>query len=124
MILILTGCPTKTVTNDIHRSEALRDAEGYAIASCLVYQPDLYLKDQGDAWASVIIQRMKGSLDVLVGIVDQVKLEIKKGGMAVIRDDVTPGQDKILPILFCSEIIDKPGVRAAIQKAVVTLELL
>lgn len=122
MILILTGCATKTITNGIPRTEVLRDAEGYTIASCLVFQPHPYLKDQGDAWASVIIQRMKGSPDALVGIVEQVKLEINKGDMAVIRDDVTPGQDKTLPVLFCSEIIDSPGVRAAIQKAVVALE--
>lgn len=84
MILILAGYATKTISNDIPRTKALRDAESYAIASCFVFQPHPYLKDQGDAWASVIIQRMKGSLDILVGIVEQVKLEIKKDDMAVI----------------------------------------
>ena len=124
IVLILTGCVTNKITNDIPRSEALRDTEGYAIASCLIFQSNSYLKDQGDAWASVIIQRMKGSPDVLGGIVEQVKLEINKGDMAVIRDDVTPGQDKVLPVLFCNEIIDSPGVRAAIRKATSALELL
>ena len=46
-----------------------------------------------------------------------MKREIAKGEMAVIRDEAGPGKDKILPVLYCGEIIDRPAVRAAIQKA-------
>ncbi len=122
LVLLIIGCTNKTITDDVPRSKVLRDIEGYAIASCLTFQSNPYLKDQGDAWASVIIQRMKGNPGILAGVVEQIKLESKKGDMAVIRDDVIPGQDKTLPVLFCSEIIDRPGVRAAIQKTTVVLE--
>lgn len=118
---VVAGCAIKVGTNGAPRPEVLRDVEGYAIASCFVNQPQPYLKDQGDAWASVIIQRMKGSPDVLAEIVEQVKLENEKGDMAVIRDEAEPGKDKTLPVLYCSEIIDKPAVRTAIQKAVEAL---
>src|SRR2546429_7213897 len=36
-----------------------------SIASCLTQQAEPYLKDQGDAWASVIVQRMHGDIEVL-----------------------------------------------------------
>jgi hypothetical protein len=104
------------------RPEVIRDAEGYAIASCLTYQAQPDLKAQGDAWASVIVQRMKGSLDALTGIAEQVKRESAKGNMAVIRDESGRGKDKELPVLYCSEMIDTPSVRAAIQKAVTELD--
>ncbi len=97
--------------------EMMRDVEGYAIASCLTNQTQPYLKDQGDAWASVIVQRMKGNLDVLVGIAEQVKKENAKGEMVVIRDEAGPGKEKTLPVLYCSEIIARASVRAEIQKA-------
>jgi hypothetical protein len=64
---------------------------------------------------------MKGSPDVLAEIVEQVRLENKKGDMAVIHDENEPGKDKTLPVLYCSEIIDKPAVRTAIQQAVEAL---
>jgi hypothetical protein len=119
--LVVAGCAGKVGTSGAPRPEVLRDIEGYAIASCLVNQPQPYLKDQGDAWASVIVQRMKGSPDVLAEIVEQVRLENKKGDMAVIRDETEPGKDKTLPVLYYSEIIDKPAVRTAIQQAVEAL---
>jgi hypothetical protein len=119
--LLAAGCTTKTDTTDSPRSAAVRDVESYAIASCLVNQSQPYLADQGDAWASVIVQRMKGDLEVFAGVAEQVKLETAKGEMAVVRSEAEPGTDKALPVLYCSEIIDKPAVRAAIQKAVAAL---
>ncbi len=81
-------------------------------------QPQSYLKDQGDAWASVIIQRMKRQSRYLsCYLTEQVKRENAKGEMAVIRNETGLGKDKILPLLYCYEIIDRPAVRAAIQKA-------
>ena len=119
--LAVIGCASKIDIINPSRSEVLRDVEGYAIATCLVNQPQSYLKDQGDAWASVIVQRMKGELEVFAEVAEQVKNENAKGEMAVIRDEVGPGKDKTLPVLYCSEIIDRPAVRAAIQKAVAAL---
>ncbi|MDR1968394.1 MAG: hypothetical protein LBQ32_06850 [Burkholderiaceae bacterium] len=126
IILLLIGLAVAGCTSGVHtigslRPEVLRDVEGYAIASCLTYQAQPYLKDQGDAWASVIVQRMKGNLNALAGIAEQVKRESAKGDMAVIRDEANPKKDKTLPILYCSEMIDRPSVRAAIQNAVTAL---
>ena len=39
----------------------------------------------------------------------------------MVRSEAEPGTDKALPVLYCSEIIDEPAVRAAIQKAVAAL---
>lgn len=117
----VVGCSPKVVTMGVPRPAVVRDVEGYAIASCLVSQAQPYLKDQGDAWASVIIQRMKGDLEVLTALAEQVKQESVQGEMAVIRDESAPGKDKELPVLYCGEIIDKPAVRAAIQNAVSAL---
>ncbi len=121
LVVAAGGCAMREEPAGKARPEVLRDVEGYAIASCLANQAQPYLKDQGDAWASVVVQRMKGDLDALAGIAAQVKTENAKGGMAVVRDEAEPGKDKALPLLYCSEIIDKPAVRAAIQTAVASL---
>ena len=120
--LIVAGCAVRTETIGAPRSEVLRDVEGYAIASCFLNQTDPYLKDQGDAWASVIVQRMKGNFDDLADIREEVKREIAKGGMAIIRNETGPEKDKVVPLLYCNEIIDRPRIRAAIQSAVAVLK--
>lgn len=122
LILAIAGCAAKVNTIGEPRPEVLRDVEGYAIAVCLINQTQPYLKEQGDAWASVIVQRMKGNPEVLTDIIEQVKSEIDKGDMAIVRNDIGPDKDKVLPLLYCYEIIDRPSVRAAIQKAAVALE--
>lgn len=122
LCLVVVGCTARVDTIGAPRPEVLRDVEGYAIAVCLISQNQPYLKDQGDAWASVIVQRMRGNSDVLAGLVEQVKRENEKGEMAVIRNETGPDKDKILPLLYCYEIIDRPSVRAAIQKAVASLK--
>jgi hypothetical protein len=120
--LIVAGCAVRTEAIGAPRSEVLRDVEGYAIASCLLNQTDPYLKDQGDAWASVIVQRMKGNSDDLADIREEVKREIAKGRMAIIRNEIGPEKDKAVPLLYCNEIIDRPRIRAAIQSAVAVLK--
>ena len=104
------------------RSDVQRDVEGYAIATCLSNQNQPYLKDQGDAWASVIVQRGKGELDAFTDVAAAVKKELAKGSMPVARAETEASGDKALPVQYCSEIIDAPGVRTAIQKAVRKLE--
>jgi hypothetical protein len=120
--LAVAGCTNSVDTPGSPRPAVLRDVEGYAIASCLTHQTQPYLKDQGDAWASVIVQRMKGNLDALADIAEQVKRESAGGDMAVIRNEAGPEKDKTLPLLYCGEMIDKPSIRAAIQKAVAELK--
>jgi hypothetical protein len=106
--------PANTVANNAVR----RDVEGYAIASCLFYQQQPYLKDQGDGWASAIVQRSKGDINALTAVGAAVKAEVAKGDMAVIRSETSPTGDETLPIEYCFEIIDSPSVNAAIESAI------
>ncbi len=116
--LFIAGCAPNNDWPGAPRPEILRDVEGYAISSCLTRQSFPYLRDQGDAWAAVIVQRMKGSLDAMTEVADAVAQETAKGEMAVIRSESGLAQDKSLPVLYCGEIIVNPAVRAAIGKAV------
>jgi hypothetical protein len=71
------------------------DVEGYAIASCLANQSQTHLKDQGDAWASTIVQRMRESVEVFADIAEQVKRENAKGDMAIIRYETGPEKTRL-----------------------------
>lgn len=112
LLVVTASCPAQA------RSAVQRDVEGYAIASCLSAQDQPYLKDQGDGWASVIIQRAKGGLDIMTAVAVAVKAELAKGNMAVVRSETGPTKDKPLPVLYCGEIIDVPSVKVAINRAV------
>lgn len=122
MGFVVAGCTATVDIIEATRPQVLRDVEGYAIASCLTQQSQPYLKDQGDAWASVIVEREKGSLDSMIGVAKQVKREIAKGNSAVIRVEVGPEEDRRLPALYCGEIVDVSAVRTAVQKAVTELD--
>ncbi len=127
MFLILWGLSITGCTPDLNvaaaaRSQAQRDVEGYAIATCLTEQKQAYLQDQGDAWASVIVQRSKGDISTFSAIAGQVKNEVAKSEMPLIREEGRPRSAKTLPLPYCSEIIDSPAVRMAIQKAISALQ--
>lgn len=100
------------------RSEVQRDVEGYAIATCLTKQSEPYLKDQGDAWASVIVQRSHGDLDPFHAVQEAVEAELKKGFVPAVPNEQDPKHSKLVPVLYCAEIIDEPSVRPAIDKAI------
>ncbi len=91
-------------------------------ASCLFYQQQPFLKDQGDGWASAIIQRSKGELDDFTAVADVVKMEISKGNMVVIRAENEPGHEKALPIAYCFGLLKTASVRLAVEKATKQLE--
>lgn len=121
-IIALTACGAVFPVNADSHEAVWRDVEGYAIASCLTYQKQPYLKDQGDGWASVIVQRSKGDISVLTAVATAVKNEVNKGNMVVIRNETGPARDKVLPIQYCFEIPDAPSVHAAIARAVKKLK--
>jgi hypothetical protein len=100
------------------RSDVQRDVEGYAASSCLTSQKDAYLKDQGDGWASVIVQRSHGDIEHFKKVADAVNTEVAQGHVAVMRVESDPAHGKELPVLTCVEIIDAPRVREAIDKAI------
>ena len=103
------------------RSPALRDAEGYAIATCLSGQSQPYLKAQGEGWGSVVIQRGAGDVSVYRRISNAVKAEMRKADMMVVHLDAEPPRDEAVPVVYCGEIIDRPVVRHAIDRALVQL---
>lgn len=98
------------------RSALQRDIESYATAACLSRQREPLLKEQGDAWASAIIQRSHGSIDHFTTVAKAVDGELKRRPVAVGHDEAT-GKDKSLPALLCGEIGDSPLVRAAMVRA-------
>jgi hypothetical protein len=106
------------VTHVQARTAVQRDVESYAVASCLAAQDQPYLKDQGDGWASAIIQRSKGRLDIFTSVAAAVKAELAKGHTAVIRSESGEAKDKLVPVMSCGEIIDSLSVHDAIDKAV------
>ena len=118
LAVTLTACLATLPTTASARDAVRRDVEGYAIASCLVHQKQPYLKDQGDAWASAIIQRGEGSIKTLLAVDAAVKKAIAKGHMTFILSDEGPRHTIALPVAYCFEIIDSPPVRIAIEKAI------
>jgi hypothetical protein len=116
--VLIAGCLAMSISDAQARSAVQRDVEGYAIASCLTEQKEPYLSDQGDGWASAIVQRSHGGLEPFKAVTAAVEAELAKGHMAVIRDETQPMKGVTLPIAYCAEIIDVPSVHAAIEKAV------
>ena len=112
--LILNGCASSIITTESSESTVLGDVSDYALASCYAFQDEPYLKDQGDAWASVIIQRMKGDPSRLLSLVEVIKQQIDKKSMAVMRSELEPEQDKRLPVLYCNDIVHSTEVEAEI----------
>lgn len=114
--LAATGTASSAVAGG--RGPVQRDVEGYAIAACLTAQQPAYLKDQGDGWASNIVQRGSGDIEILTALATVVRAEIAGGTMPVARDDAAPMATKPLPVQYCAEIIDTPRVRDAIKKTI------
>ncbi|MBN7808144.1 hypothetical protein JZX86_22625 [Agrobacterium rosae] len=95
------------------RSQLQQDVEGYAVATCLTAQNSDYLKDQGDGWASIIVQRGYGDAEDWQPLIDAVNSALKDGSVAVITGDGT--SSKQMPVFYCAEIIDQPKVRSAVD---------
>jgi hypothetical protein len=122
ILAALNACATTQNIPDSGHNSASRDVEEYAIASCLFYQQQPFLKDQGDGWASAIIQRSKRGLDDFNAVADAVKMEISKGNMVVIRVENEPEHEKALPIAYCFGLLKTASVRLAVEKATKQLE--
>ncbi len=118
MTAAMAGCSMHSASLSNINQQVLRDIESYAIASCFCNQADRYLKQQGDAWASAIIQRTNITLETLASVSAQIDKYTGSGQTAVVRSEVPGEKDKSLPLLFCYEIIEKAEIRAAIQGAV------
>lgn len=119
---ILNSCATVTTSSKSGYEAAKRDVESYAIASCLNYQKQPYLKDQGDGWAASIIQRFKGELDDLTVVATVVKAEVLKGDMVIIPDETVPEREMALPVAYCFDILNTPNVQATVKKSIKKLQ--
>ena len=99
------------------RSDVQRDVEGYAVASCLMKQKELLLKDQGALWANGIVQRSHGDIEDFRSVADAVDADVAQKPVPQARRESDPMHAAPVPVPFCAEIIDDPPVRGAIDKA-------
>lgn len=117
-IMLGVGACSASPALSVDRDPVARDVEGYAIATCLIAQDSAYLKDQGDGWASNIVQRGSGDIEIFTALATAVRAEAAGGTMPMARDEAAPMTPKPLPVQYCAEIIDTPRVRQAISTAV------
>ncbi|WP_288426833.1 hypothetical protein [uncultured Agrobacterium sp.] len=113
-LAVALSCAIASAARSAPRSQLQRDVEGYVVATCLTLQESDVLKDQGDGWASIIVQRGFGNVEDWQPLIDAVTAAVKSKPVAVIKGDgVTSKQ---MPIFYCAEIIDQPEVRAEIER--------
>jgi hypothetical protein len=79
------------------------------------------LRQLGDAWGGIILNRSRLSLDRLSPLRAAVKTEITRRPMLLVHGDTPLGQTEA-PVAYCAEIIDAPAVRAAINKVIAGAE--
>jgi hypothetical protein len=115
---IFSGCSTGANSRIAEKTNLITDLEDYAIASCLALQKEAFLIGQGDAWASVVIQRTKVDTENLMLIYTEVQQLTQKKEMPVIRIETDNVDEKSLPIMYCKEIIDEPSIRSLILQIV------
>ncbi len=95
---------------------SVRDINSYAIASCYTFLTNPYLMDQGDAFASAVLQRSQLDPVELAGLIEAVRTFSKENALPVIRSESLVDEDKTLPVLFCSEVIYDSAVKVEIGK--------
>lgn len=119
-LLALAGCaaaggsPAGQAPGD---SPILQEIRGYAMASCLAYQPGPALRQQGYGWASAVVQGMDGGIDGLSSVAETVRRASADAPPPTIRDETAPGQEMQLTILHCYQVAHSPAVEAAVRDA-------
>jgi len=103
------------------RTPLQRDVEGYAVAACLTRQSPAYLKQQGEGWAQIIIERGHGRPEPLDALNRVVRAEAGRAPPYVDRDEADPTKGSPMPVAFCAELIDRPRVKAAIARTAAAL---
>lgn len=117
VMIALLATPSFGIAKSDDDAEAMRrDLNDYAIASCLTLQSSAYLRDQGDGWGSVIVQRSEVPLSSMRHVVEAVKTAASKTPLPVARDEAHPYQGKVLQIMYCMDLIRSPAMRAALSK--------
>lgn len=88
------------------------------MATCLLKQQEPYLKDQGALWADGIVQRSHGDIEDFRSVAEAVEAEVARKRMVMARRESDPMHAAPVPVPYCAEIIDDPGVRVAVDKAI------
>lgn len=118
-VLLVVGCATSGINkNKIEVASIQKDAHSYAVASCYAFLPNPFLKSQGDAFASVILQRSQLHPNDLAGLISAVKQYMLNTNEAVTRVEREGAEDKSVPVLFCSEVIYDDKVAMEIERLV------
>lgn len=120
-ILLTIATVLLTTSTAYARTRLQQDVEGFAVASCLAQQSPAYLKQQGEGWAQIIIDRGHGSPKALDALDKVVRGEAVRAAPYVNRDEANPTRGAPMPIAFCAEMIDRPVVRAAMKRTMVAL---
>lgn len=106
------------VAGDADASGATRrDAEDYAIATCLTAQSSPYLRDQGFGLGAIVVERAGGAVDRWAGLVKAVKAELAGRPMLTIHGDGPVGVEKAMPVAQCLQLLRAPRVMRAIDTA-------
>lgn len=113
--LIATALQAASLAPATPRETMRRDLQSYAIASCFTEQKSEYLRDQGDGWASNLIQRGNFTLPIGKKVSAAVDVELAQGNMAKIMLEDPPMTLQDLPVQYCAEIIHTPRVSRAIE---------
>ncbi len=111
---LLGGCATAPLAE---RDVVARDVAAYAMASCFAMQDQPYLRDQGERWASGVIQRGEGPIEAWTPIAQAVRAELARSGIGQGKPERPTEPSIPLPVLTCGEIGDAPAVRAAMVRA-------
>ncbi|MFP8967374.1 hypothetical protein ACKC9G_12400 [Pokkaliibacter sp. CJK22405] len=105
------------LASPINSITPLQDMTEYAMASCLYHQKSEYLQEEGNAWASIIINRMHGAIDVLTEINQAVLKASEQQKPFVVSSETSPTHDRVVYIPYCYEMASTPVVKSAIDQA-------
>ena len=94
-----------------------RDLTRYAMAACLAAQDQPYLKDQGQRWASGLIELGHGPVEAWLPVAQAVTAELARTGVGMSKPDGPLHPSVPTPLMTCGHIADAPLERAAIDTA-------
>lgn len=95
----------------------LADVREYAMATCLAGQTEPALRDQGRAWAGVVVQRGPGDPARLRAVDAAVLNELARRDVPIVHDETNPAGGTPLWIRWCVMMADRPTVRIATVRA-------
>ncbi len=118
VLTLVTGCAASPHPVARRTVPDLRGAlVEYAAASCLAFQPNEYLKDQGERWAGAIMQNARGPAGKWTSVANAVRAELSRSGVAQGQGSAPQAPIIPLPVMTCGRITDTPSVCRSIDIA-------